>query len=231
MSRLTRRGPAPPTPLEADDAPSVPWCMVGAGGHARAVADVLRRAGRAVGCVSDPRVRWPEDGVLALDSEDAAFGWAAAHGAPLVVAVGDNSARLRIAGAASLRGLAMPPVVASSATVSSLAALGAGAVVMEHAHVGPGSTLGTGVLVNTGAIVEHDCSVADGSHLAPGAVMLGDSHVGERAFVGARSVILPTHRVGRDATVGAGAVVTSDVPPHWTVVGVPAKPVRHSGDE
>lgn len=44
--------------------------------------------------------------------------------------------------------------------------------------------------------------------------------------IGAGALILPGVRIGRGAQVGAGAVVTSDVPDHAVVVGVPARPVR-----
>lgn len=45
-------------------------------------------------------------------------------------------------------------------------------------------------------------------------------------WIGAGAVICDGVRVGRGAVVGAGAVVTSDVPPHNLVVGVPARPIR-----
>ena len=54
------------------------------------------------------------------------------------------------------RGVSVPCVVASTATVSPRSRLGAGTVVLEHAHVGPGAQLGHAVIVNTGAVVEHD---------------------------------------------------------------------------
>ena len=76
------------------------------------------------------------------------------------------------------RGIAVPPLVATSATVSPEAELGPGVVVMEHAHVGPWARLGAAVLVNTSAVVEHDGTVGAGTHLAPGSVMLGHASVG-----------------------------------------------------
>ena len=44
-------------------------------------------------------------------------------------------------------------------------------------------------------------------------------------LLGTGAQVLQYVRVGAGATVGAGAVVTKDVPPGETVVGVPAKPL------
>lgn len=51
------------------------------------------------------------------------------------------------------------------------------------------------------------------------------TRVGKGASIGANATILPGIKIGEDALVGAGSVVTKDVPPGNTVVGVPAKPV------
>lgn len=52
-----------------------------------------------------------------------------------------------------------------------------------------------------------------------------ETRVGKGASIGANATILPGIKIGEDALVGAGSVVTKDVPPGNTVVGVPAKPV------
>ena len=44
-------------------------------------------------------------------------------------------------------------------------------------------------------------------------------------WIGAGAIILPGVTIGEGAIVGAGALVTKDVSPYTTVVGVPAKPV------
>ncbi len=47
--------------------------------------------------------------------------------------------------------------------------------------------------------------------------------VGRRAMLGSATVVLGGVRIGEGAIVGAGAVVTRDVPPGDTVIGVPAR--------
>jgi acetyltransferase-like isoleucine patch superfamily enzyme len=45
-------------------------------------------------------------------------------------------------------------------------------------------------------------------------------------FLGAGAVVLPGLRIGAAAVVAAGAVVTADVSPGQTVMGVPARAAR-----
>jgi serine acetyltransferase len=49
--------------------------------------------------------------------------------------------------------------------------------------------------------------------------------LGRGVLVGTGAQVLQYITVGDHATVGAGAVVTRDVPPAITVVGIPAKPL------
>jgi serine O-acetyltransferase len=49
-------------------------------------------------------------------------------------------------------------------------------------------------------------------------------------MLGAGSAVLGNIRVGNCAKIGAGSVVLDDVPPHCTVVGVPARVVSQDQD-
>jgi acetyltransferase-like isoleucine patch superfamily enzyme len=58
------------------------------------------------------------------------------------------------------------------------------------------------------------------------AVRCGPLRICKRAFIGIHSVILPGVTVGQQAIVGAMSVVTSDVPDHSVVAGIPARIIR-----
>jgi sugar O-acyltransferase (sialic acid O-acetyltransferase NeuD family) len=199
------------------------WGLIGAGGHAQVLHDVLVRLGDRVVAVSgDPRGRQWDLPVVATDDELADL--ARRTGAAVVLGIGDDARRATLLDWATAAGLDLPPVVASTATVAPSATLGEGTVVLEHAHVGPGARLGRAVVVNTAAVVEHDAVVGDHSHVAPGAVLLGAAEVGTRTLVGSGARVLPGVRVGSGVVVGAGAVVVGDVPDDTVVTGVPARP-------
>lgn len=44
-------------------------------------------------------------------------------------------------------------------------------------------------------------------------------------------MLVPGVEIGEEAFVAAGAVVTNDVPPRAVMIGVPARVIRHVGDE
>ncbi len=203
----------------------VSWISLGAGGHAASVADALRGVADLVGVCGESTRAW--DVQIFVGDENAIAAAAAAGDCGVIVTVGSNAARLRIADSVPVGLLAT--AAAPSATVAHDATLGAGTVVMHQAHVGPAARIGRAVIVNTGAIVEHDVVIDDGAHIGPGAAVLGAARIGARAFVGSGARILPGRSVGADAVVGAGAVVTGDVAPGTTVVGQPARPVQGRG--
>jgi sugar O-acyltransferase (sialic acid O-acetyltransferase NeuD family) len=197
-------------------------CVVfGAGGHGRVVADCAFEAGkRLLGFVDDgvaPGTRIGELAVLGPAS------WLAQSHAAVLLGIGDNAARERVAGLVRSFGLQLESVVHPTAAVSSGAELGEGTVVLALAVVNTGARVGRGVIVNSGAVVEHDVAIGDFAHVSPNATLGGAARLGARAHLGLSACVLPGKSVGVSSVVGAGAVVTRDVESSQIVVGVPAR--------
>jgi sugar O-acyltransferase (sialic acid O-acetyltransferase NeuD family) len=96
-------------------------------------------------------------------------------------------------------------------------------IVYQNATIGPEVRIGEGTVVFMGAVVGHECSVGPGCVVAANAVLNARVALGEGVYVGTNATVLPEVRVGAWATIGAGSVVVEDVPPHTTVMGVPAR--------
>ncbi len=201
--------------------------VIGAGGHARVVLDVLRRnPDFTVSGLLDPRLTGESvDGVEVLGGDELLDGLrrqGIGHAVIAIGSVGDASARVAAYERLRAAGFEMVVAVHPSATVAPTVRLAAGTVVMAGAVLNPGAALGENVIVNTGAIIEHDCVIGAHVHVSPGAVLCGSVRVECGAHIGAGATVREGVCIGAHAVVGAGSVVLKDVPPRAVVFGVPA---------
>lgn len=97
-------------------------------------------------------------------------------------------------------------------------------VMLDHA---------TGIVIGETAVVEDNVSILQNVTLGGTGKEVGDRHpkIRKGVLIAAGAKILGNVVVGEGVKVGAGSVVLKDVPPHVTVVGVPAKIVGNPGVE
>ena len=144
-------------------------------------------------------------------------------------------------------------VIYRGASIADMVFFGDLATVREDVTIGDGTIIGRGVTVEnkvsvgkktkieTNAYITAFSTVGDYCFIAPCVVFSNDNYLGrteERkkhfrgptiktgARIGAGAVLLPGVVIEEDALVAAGSVVTKDVPPRITVLGIPAKEWR-----
>jgi len=144
----------------------------------------------------------------------------------VVVAIGNNHARLIKQQLLQDKGASIVSLVHPSAMVSPYAEIGIGSVVMANASINPFVKIGAAVIVNTGCNVDHDCILADGVHISPGVCLGGGVQVGRLSWVGIGAAVIQQVAIGEKVIVGAGSTVISDVPDDSKVVGSPAKSIN-----
>lgn len=103
------------------------------------------------------------------------------------------------------------------------------------ARIGPGLHLphcGMRV-VNARSVIGSDCCITQGVTvgISGRGEMRGVPVIGDRVYCGVNSVIVGKIFVGDDVLIGANSLVNRDVPPHCTVLGVPATVVSEKGSE
>lgn len=79
-----------------------------------------------------------------------------------------------------------------------------------------------GIVIHGDAVVGDDCMIMQ--QVTIGMIREGEVPViGNNVYIGAGAKIIGRVRIGDGARIGANAVVTRDVPPGDTAVGIPAK--------
>lgn len=205
----------------------LPIVVIGAGGHARVLAEALVLGERRIAGHVAPEAALRGALGSYLGGDDAVAGLLAqgmmfALGVGFVNAAGAarRAAMLDLVPEAAWASVAHPRSI-----VSPSAQVGAGAFIAAGAVLGCDAVLGRGVIVNTGAVVDHDCQIGVNSHIATGARLAGSVTVGAHVLIGAGAVVRQGIAIGDGAIVGAGAVVIRDVAAGAVVVGNPARAI------
>ncbi|EPC3541697.1 NeuD/PglB/VioB family sugar acetyltransferase [Aeromonas hydrophila] len=190
-----------------------PLLVLGAGGHASVLVEILRRQGRTpmamiaphleAGCTALANIPcWhDEDKILSLSPDEV----------ELVNGIGSlpgHRLRAELFARYQALGYHFARVVSPQAIVSDYVQLTEGVQVMAGAIIQTGARVGPNTIINTGAIVDHDCQIGADNHIAPGAVLSGGVMTGARVHVGTGAAIIQGIIIGNDTVVGAGATVT-----------------------
>ncbi len=196
--------------------------IIGAGGHSRVIADTAIAAGWSSLAFYDdhyPSIRsagpWEIRGTfqdLLLSSPNE----------PLVIAIGDNTARMQKANALQQAGFRFATIIHPRAIISPSAKIGEGTVIFAGAVVNAYATIEDHCIINTNATIEHDCHLATGVHVSPNAALGGGTKIGKLSWVGIGASIKNAMTIGESTIIGAGAAVIKNIPSHCTAVGVPA---------
>lgn len=93
--------------------------------------------------------------------------------------------------------------------------VGSNCSIQAFCYICPGSTIGNNVFLGPRVTLLNDKYPPSDGEWSP--VVIEDD-----CSIGGSVTILPGVTIGRGAKIGAGAVVTKDVPPGTTYVGLPA---------
>jgi UDP-perosamine 4-acetyltransferase len=195
----------------------LPVIVLGAGGHALVLTDLLEECGMRVLGVCDPVLaasrtnRWSGLPVLGADDALDEFGVGDVVLANGVGFMPWSLNRQNLFCAIKVKGFRFPPLVHPRAFVSRRAELCSGVQVMAGAIVQAGSRIQENTIINTGVTVDHDSRVGGHAHIAPGATVCGNVTIGEGAFIGAGATLIQGVNVGARSVIGAGVTLRHDV--------------------
>lgn len=208
-----------------------PVIVLGAGGHAKVLIDMLRLRGHEILGIADAdagKLCATHAGCQIIGGDDAVLQHDPGR-VRLVNGVGSTGqpqARRRLFDEFRQRGYVFESVTHPSAVIASDTVLEEGAQVMAGAVIQPGSRIGANAIVNTAASVDHDCTIGAHVHLAPGVILSGNVHVGDGTHIGTGACVIQGVTIGEGCVIGAGAAVLADIPAGTRAAGIPARKIN-----
>ncbi|MEM4721642.1 MAG: acetyltransferase [Candidatus Methanomethylicaceae archaeon] len=205
--------------------------IIGAGGHGQIVADILlqdyNRGGtyKPIGFLDDDKNLIGKI-ILGLQVFGSISKLYKFNHDGVVVAIGENDTRARIFQELKKNKKQIVKAIHPSAVIASDVQLGEGVMICAGVIVNTGTIIGDNVILNTGCTVDHHNQIGNHVHLAPGVHLGGNVTIGDGTLVGIGSTVIPGRRIGEWSIIGAGSVVTNDIPPNTTAVGVPARVIK-----
>ncbi|OLQ86150.1 shikimate dehydrogenase [Vibrio panuliri] len=198
-----------------------PIVLIGGGGHASVLADILMCQGKKIVAVIAPD-EISERSIFAQllrggavhyrqDSDIKQFAPTSVY---LVNGLGmmpKSKIRKNLTKQFLSQGYEFAQVICDSAKISSFSRLDEGVQVLGGAIIHAESIIGAHSIINSGALIEHDCNVGEYNHIAPRAILCGKVVTSESVFVGAGATIIQNVNISRNAVVGAGVTITRTV--------------------
>lgn len=204
-----------------------PVILLGAGGHAKVLLDILLEQNiEVLGIAEKDGADLPSDvygvPVIGNDSDVQQYPPDKVELVNGIGSIGSTVLRQKVYERFKRQGYRFPQVIHPRAVVSRRAELGEGVQIMAGAVVNIGTRIQGNSIINTNASVDHDCDIGAHVHIAPGVTLSGGVTVGDGSHIGTGVSVVQGIEIGANVIVGAGAVVVNNIEAGRKVCGVPA---------
>ncbi len=195
--------------------------IIGAGGHAKVIADIIEKSNdKVLGFLDDNKEKNQEIygyKVIGKISECETF---TSKDIYFIIAIGNNLLRKKIYEEYELQ---LYTAIHPTSVIAKGVQIGEGTVIMANACINADAIIGKNCIINTGAIIEHDNIIEDYVHISPRAVLAGTVKIGELTHIGVGVTVKNNITICKECIIGAGAVVVKDLVKSDIYIGVPAK--------
>ena len=206
---------------------SKPIVMIGNGGHASVLTEILLAQGEKIIGFTAPQ---KEKNLLSIPylGTDEMISNYSPENLELVIGLGmirPSSVRQRIFHCFANKGFQFKTVIHPSAIIAPSVTVGQGVQIMAGVIIQTNSIIADNSIINTGALIDHDCKIDQHVHIAPGTTLSGNVHIQEGTHIGTGVTVIQGIEIGANCLIGAGAVVVKNITSGMKAIGVPAKEV------
>ena len=191
--------------------------ILGNGGHAKSLIDIIEREKRyeIAGYVVNENDSESSGAKYPRLGEDAQleqiFQSGIINAAIGVGYMGRSDLREKLWLQLKKIGFFLPVICDPSAVLAGDVRIGEGSFIGKGSIINANASVGKMCIINTGAIIEHDCEVGDFSHISVGSVLCGNVKVGAASFVGANATVIQGVSIGQGCTIGAGTTIRKNL--------------------
>ena len=203
---------------------SRPIVILGIGGHAKSIVDLVSGIGYDEIYLCDflnnsPRVNLI-DNVKSYSEVISSF-----QKYDFAIGIGDQNLRreLLVSITKNLPEASFPYLVHRNAYVSKSAIIGKGSIIFSGSYVGPDVVLGNWCIINTNSVVEHDSKVGELCTLSLGVIIAGNVVIEDDCYIGMGALVSNSITIGGRVKIYAGSFVNQNVMAGTSVKGIPAR--------
>jgi len=209
---------------------SIEIVLLGSGGHAKVVLDIVKRMNRykIIGVVSkDSKTRFCDLPILGNDNIlPDLFNDGIRN---VVMGIGgyrDNLLRKEVFLKVKNMGFNFISAIDPSAVISDSAIIGEGVVIFSGVVINSETILGDNVIIATGTTIDHETKIEDHVLVSAGVTIGANVIICEGSLLALGSNVISGITLGKNVILGAGATVVKNINRPGVYIGIPAKEMK-----
>lgn len=199
--------------------------IIGAGGHAKVIADIIEKSGdNLIGFLDDNeeiqnKVIYNNKKVLGKTSDCLRY-----KDKVFIIGIGNNKVRKLINEQYNLNWYT---AIHPTAIIANNVEIGHGTAIMAGAIINPCTKIGNHCIINTKVSIDHDNNIENYVHISPGSTLCGTVTIEELNWICTGVTIINNIIIKKNNVIGAGTVVVKNIEENnKTYVGIPAKKLK-----
>lgn len=187
--------------------------ILGGGGHAYVVFDILKQMKIRVDYVVDPKIKVFRDTPVGVVKDLQSLKNRNLKTVNFYFGIGDFKLRgslvRQIKG--TFKSFSFPKIIHPNSIIYSNVKIGDGTQIFAGTIIGPNVTIGSFTILNHFSLIDHDSKIGNYCNLSPRVTLGGNVVIENQVFIGMGAVISNNVTISENATVGALTFLNKDL--------------------